>query len=222
MECVPASRRVKGGGWHTITVVLTPDELRQLLSLQPVRLVKTNGWVPLIYKETGLDEYVTAYARYLEEARTTNYNAHRSYIDIYSSVALPATRFVEAQTKSPNHKLLRPEEPVLELAPFTVALESERLFLRTVASKTAFLGLLISFPKGFYYREEDYAIVHSTQTTQQEALFLTYRDYLLRTTRPCNFDLAGRRLKTKIRASPQGRAIITLHKHISAWGLCLR
>ena len=199
-------------GWNIYRFLLSPDELRQILS--PYHLVIFNAHVPKDYVESTLDEYIAAYSSLYnllisgeKIIRQRDYPLflHRGATSDLSNCLYGRFHLYEGQ----QYKSAEFREPVVGISPVALYIridDDKKLHCSTACSYSFYsedyMGIALEYPKMIQYRfGDDYEALKSTETLNSYQDFIRLRDSIKKITRPLSIKAAGVERRLNIRVS---------------------
>jgi hypothetical protein len=170
-----------GKGWHTFRFIVTPNELRNIFSGLDYWFVLTNQRVPVNYRVEDKESLFESYELYFEKVFSGELflkddwkiesRMRTSITDDYQKIEFELI-FENEKKKSNDFKLVRPTEPVINVAPFSLyPIESGGLSVAYSESERN-IGLEFNYPKFISLDSENHRLLHETKD------FPTYNLYL--------------------------------------------
>jgi hypothetical protein len=169
-----------GKGWNKFKFVLTPDELVEIFKDLEYWLVITNRRVDIDYCVNDKTSLFDSYENYFGKITSGQPWNKKEAWQIESGVRLSITqdpkkiKFEEMRDRkgelSKEFKLVRPEEPVINISPFYLLYGQNELTIQTMNDE-GILGLELTFPKVITLSNERHERLHDTSTFSNNKLF---------------------------------------------------
>lgn len=193
-----------GKGWHKFLVVVTPDELGEVLAQTPCVLVHANP-VPNDYEQTPLTDYISSYANLFAQFGEIEQAHHTidSAVRIAASTSLDA--FTSCPSKLPGIKVINAEQVVVSFAPGTLLFDGTMRLCLMSRDATTF-GLELTFPKVVFLDSENMEKRHADNEFPDFELFQRLTSNLKKRTRPCRMESPVRAHKLRARISDAAKA----------------
>jgi len=169
-----------GRGWHTFRFIVLPDELQNIFLDLDYWFVLTNQRVPISYRVEDKNSLFKNYELYFEKIFSgepflkkdwqIESGIRISIIDDSKKIEFEPV-FNKLKEKSKEYKLVRPTEPVINVAPFSLyPIESGGLSVAYSESERN-VGLELTYPKVISLDSEEHRFLHETKD------FSTYHLY---------------------------------------------
>lgn len=169
-----------GKGWNKFKFVLTPAELKEVFEGLDYWFVITNCRVDINYSVNDKISLFDSYKVYFNKITSGQAWDKREDHQIESGVRLSITddpkkiKFEERRDRkgelSREFKLVRHQEPVINISPFYLLYEQNKLTIETM-NEEGILGLELSFPKFFSLDSERHEQLHETSNFSTRKLF---------------------------------------------------
>ena len=169
-----------GKGWHTFHFIVMPDELQNIFSDLDYWFVLANQRVPINYRVEDKTSLFGSYKLYFEKLFSGEPFLKKDW-QIESGIRISITddsKKIEFQPmldkekkKSNEFKLVRPTEPVINVAPFSLyPIESGGLSIAYSESERN-IGLELNYPKFISLDSENHSFWHETNEFSTSDLY---------------------------------------------------
>ena len=199
----------QGRAGHKYYFLVTPQELSDVLAGVSVHLVIDNARVPADYLETRTSEYVRAYERYFDQLFGSAQIDREIIGSLYIGVAPDLKLFQAMPCPDARYKLLHPQEPIPNLAPFTISYEGNSLYVDATMKSAAHCGLRLAYPKVISLAREKHRVLHEAERYRGCALFQAFQEALQKVTASCAVQSSSRIHNTRLRISETAKCLIT-------------
>ena len=208
-----------GAGWHKFLFVITPDEMRTVLTAHALTLLDQN-WDSGTLTERSMSSYLEAYEAYFQAFLVPSPDRRHSPSGIRAAVV--ASFLLEHQQDFQGPRLLSapPYQPPASLGEFEIWFDGKALRTFVVADR-AFFGLELSFPKVIFDTGQPSQTPSETAGCHNHAMYGTVRKHVLSLTKPCVLQSPARTHKTRIRVSGNAKSHLASHWYLKEKSLTL-
>jgi hypothetical protein len=217
-----------GKGCNKFKFVLTPDELKEIFTQLDYSFVITNQRVTIDYTvddTTSLFQNYDAFFTKITSGEPWDKNVSWP---IENGVRLSITqdpkkiKFVDSKERNGNvskeFKLVRPEEPVINIAPFYLNYQPDELSIETM-NHEGILGLEFSFPKVVTLSSEGHEKVHETSGYNNNKLFDELTNRIKEKTRKAKLTSPTKTFRPNFWVSVSSLESINKHHYLKKSGL---
>lgn len=172
-----------GKGWHTFKFIITPEEFESIFYNLNFHFVITNSRVEIKYKETSpvyiFDGYEAFFNKIIIKKNNMSQKKNWTYerkIRISVTDDISKINFIDICDQkgviSPEFKLVRPSEPVINISPFflTYSKENENLSV-SFFNTSGTIGLELTYPKFVSFENDGFTNLIDAQTYNNYKLF---------------------------------------------------
>lgn len=170
-----------GRGWHKFKFILRPETLEKVFENINFWFVITNTRVDINYELSRETSFFNDYAAFLsriisgkdwnrKEDWTFENSIRISLINDPKTIIFEDIKNRKGEV-STEYKVVRPTEPVVNVSPFYLYLQNEKLSIET-SNDEGILGLELSYPKVVSFGSEGHEYLYETDQFSGHDLFL--------------------------------------------------
>ena len=208
-----------GKGWMKFLFLVEPEMLREVLIATKSILVITNSRVPAEYVSTALDEYIAAQSQYLDAMLASTEKAKKAAMATYMGLAASLDRFSPMPCPDSRYKLMKSDEPVVNLTPLTLYFDPLRGQLCTNVMSDLYFGIELSFPRVISLARDKHEVLYETCGFPTFGIFEGVKSRIQKVTKPCKIRSPSREHRTPIRITERMRDRMKQHPGLIQAGL---
>lgn len=207
-----------GKGWHHFSFLVSPDELRELLEPLPIRLYRIGG-VPVVYGGTSLEEFIFAYAHFVEACCESVNPDFRIVSGAKIDLVPHGQTIIESPSRDPNWKLTSLELPAPYLDTEGLSYSGSKGQLHSNVGNGISFGMRCSFPRVVSFDSDRHETLHDTERMVGYRIYLGLQQGVRKISRPIKIQSPTRIHRPAIRISPSMIEVAKRHAGLRAAGL---